>query len=591
MKKPLTALIAAKLTETVRRYGVDPAGVFDLQVPPDRSKGDFALNTAMRLAKPAKKRPLELAEEIAAILRTEADWFERVEVAPPGFVNIFLKTSVIGRVLAETAKRADLGVWREDRPQTVVVDYSSVNIAKQMHVGHLRSTIIGDVLSRVLEARGEKVVRQNHLGDWGLPIAMVIWKAGPLLRDIEGRGVPVESELTLAKLETLYRDATAACKEDPAAAATCHDILVKLQNGDEQLLRDWHTVTRVSMAEVYRMYAELGVKLAPEHECGESFYRDRLAAAVEAVKQAGRLVESQGARCVFLEHFKAKDGSPLPVIVQKSDGGYNYETFDLAAVIYRVNELAADRVIYVTDARQALHFAQVFDVAAVCGWTKRAGGGAVTFEHVPFGSVLGEDNKPLKTRSGENVKLSDLIAEAVERAYATVCEKNADLPEEQKRRVAKAVGIGAVKYADLSQNRNNDYIFSFDRMLALQGNTAPYLQYAHARICSIFRKGGIADAEDLGDPVLVEPAERALGVKLLEFADVVASVEADLRPHTLCTYLFDLSTAFSGFYDQCPVLVAADPQQRRSRLALCRITRRTLALGLDLLGIEAPQEM
>ncbi|HOY66516.1 MAG TPA: arginine--tRNA ligase [Candidatus Ozemobacteraceae bacterium] len=591
MKKHLLALISSKLTETVHRYGVDPAGVFELQTPPDRTKGDFALNTAMRLAKPAKKRPLELAEEIAGILRAETAWFARVEVAPPGFVNLFVNTPVISRILDETARRDDLGLRREDKPQTVVVDYSSVNIAKQMHVGHLRSTIIGDVLSRVLEARGETVIRQNHLGDWGLPIAMVLWKACPVLRDLEARGVAIESELTLARLEGLYREASAACKEDPAAASACHEILVKLQNGDAGLVADWHTVTRVSMAEVYRVYDELRVKLAPEHERGESFYRDRLAATVEAVRGRGKLVESQGAQCVFLEHFKAKDGSPLPVIIQKSDGGFNYETFDLAAIRYRVEELGADRVIYVTDARQALHFAQVFDVAAVCGWTSRADGSAVKFEHVPFGSVLGEDNKPLKTRTGENVKLSDLLAEAVERAYAVVCEKNADLAEETKRRVAKAVGIGAIKYADLSQNRNNDYVFSFDRMLALQGNTAPYLQYAHARICSIFRKGGIAESEDLGSPDLVEPAERALGVKLLEFADVVTSVESELRPHTLCTYLYDLATAFSAFYDQCPVLIAADAGQRRARLALCRITRRTLALGLDLLGIEAPQEM
>ncbi|HNW33329.1 MAG TPA: arginine--tRNA ligase [Candidatus Ozemobacteraceae bacterium] len=591
MKKPLTALIAAKLTETVCRYGVDPSGVFELQVPPDRAKGDFALNTAMRLAKPAKKRPLELAEELAAILRTETDWFDRIEIAPPGFINIFLKTSVISRVLAETARKPDLGVSREDKPQTVVVDYSSVNIAKQMHVGHLRSTIIGDVISRVLEARGEKVIRQNHLGDWGLPIAMVLWKTGPVLRDLEARGAAVETELTLARLEALYREASGACKEDPAAASICHDILVKLQNGDHQLVSDWHTVTRVSMAEVYRIYGELRVKLAPEHERGESFYRDRLAATVEAVHNSGKLVESQGAQCVFLEHFKAKDGSPLPVIIRKSDGGFNYETFDLAAIRYRVGELGADRVIYVTDARQALHFAQVFDVASVCGWTKRPNDSRVSFEHVPFGSVLGEDNKPLKTRTGENVKLSDLLSESVERAYAVVCEKNADLTEETKRHVAKAVGIGAIKYADLSQNRNNDYVFSFDRMLALQGNTAPYLQYAHARICSIFRKGGVSDTEELGDPILMEPAERGLGVKLLEFSDVVTLEEADLRPHTLCTYLFDLASAFSSFYDQCPVLTASDPQQRRARLALCRITRRTLAFGLDLLGIEAPQEM
>jgi len=472
----------------------------------------------------------------------------------------------------------------------VVVDYSSVNIAKQMHVGHLRSTIIGDVLARVLEARGETVIRQNHLGDWGLPIAMVLQFTRPILRRCEAEGKDPADELTLPRLEELYKESVAVCGKDPAVAEQCRQVLVELQRGDPGLLKDWQTVTRLSMAEVYRLYRQLGVTLTEEHERGESFYRDQLAATVEDLRASGRLVESQGAQCVFLEQFKTKDGSPLPVIVQKSDGAFNYETFDLAGIRYRIDTLHAGRVIYVTDARQALHFAQVFAVGETAGWTKR-GGKSVSLEHVPFGSVLGEDGKPLKTRSGENVKLADLLREAIERAYATVDEKNAGLPEERKQQVARAVGIGAIKYADLSQNRNNDYIFSFERMLALQGNTAPYLQYAHARICSIFRKGNVDESTLPPVPEISHPAERALALKLLQFPEVVAQVESDLRPHVLCTWLYEAATAFSTFYDDCPVLVAEREEVKRSRLTFCRMTRDALALGLSLLGIDAPREM
>jgi len=334
----------------------------------------------------------------------------------------------------------------------------------------------------------------------------------------------------------------------------------------------------------------MGVGLSEEHERGESFYRDRLADTVEAIASAGKLVESEGAQCVFLEQFKGKDGRPLPVIVQKSDGGFNYETFDLAAIRYRINELGADRIIYVTDSRQSLHFAQVFAVADACGWT-HPDGPQVLLEHVAFGSVLGEDGKPLKTRSGENIKLADLLSEAIERAYAVVREKNPALSEERRREVARMVGIGAVKYADLSHDRINDYVFAWERMLALDGNTGPYLQYAHARVCSIFRKGGIAEETVAGPPMIEHPAERALALKLLAFPEAVETVAQTLRPHILCTYLYDLATAFTSFYDQCPVLTAEHDALRRSRLFLCRLVRRTLALGLHLLGIEAPEEM
>ena len=580
MKDQVHAVVLAHLAEFAAAHGVEiTPEMVDLPQPPDASMGDYALNLPLRLAKPLRRSPLQIAGEIAELLRSDTAWFAQVTVAPPGYVNLFLADTAVATMTDALHRDADLLLRKGGTPETVVVDYSGVNIAKQMHVGHLRSTIIGDVIARVLEARGERVIRQNHLGDWGVPIAMVLWKAGPILRDDP-------ESLTLAKLEDLYREATAACKADPAIYDTCQQMLIQLQNGDAQLLAEWRAITRISMNEVYRVYRELGVSLAEEHERGESFYRDLLADTVRDIDARGKLTESQGAQCVFLEQFKGKDGQPLPVIVRKTDGGFNYETFDLAAIRYRTETLQANRVIYVTDARQALHFAQVFAVADACGWTEHA-----KLEHVAFGSVLGEDNKPLKTRSGESVKLADLLAEATERALAVVQEKNAELPASQQREVAAAVGIGAIKYADLSHDRNNDYVFAWERMLALTGNTAPYLQYAHARICSIFRRGNVEEEAQEGPLQITHPAERALALKLLALPEVVAAVEIDLRPHALCTYLYDLASAFSGFYDQCPVLTAETDEIRATRLFLCRLTQRVIARGLDLLGIAAPREM
>ena len=591
MRDVITVALAERLQPLAEEFGVDitPA-MIELPSPPDASMGDYALNLPMRLAKTARKAPLLIAQRIADLLTEATDWFCNVKVAPPGYVNLTLAADAMAGALSRIAGDPSLGLRTSRAPQTVVVDYSGVNIAKQMHVGHLRSTIIGDTIARVLEARGETVIRQNHLGDWGLPIAMVLWRMQPILRGIETNGGDIAAEVPLARLEEIYRDATAAAKSDPHASDTVHDILVQLQNGDAQLLADWHTITRLTMEEVYRVYRMMTVSLLPEHERGESFYRDMLADTVQAIDACGLLQASQGAQCVFLPQFKGKDGQPLPVIVQKSDGGYNYETFDLAAVRYRKETLHADRIIYVTDSRQALHFQQIFAVADACGWSA-GDAGPLELDHVTFGSVLGEDGTPLKTRSGESVKLVDLLNEAIERAYLVVNEKNPALPEAQKRQVANWVGIGAVKYADLCIDRNRDYLFSWERMLSFTGNTAPYLQYAHARICSIFRKGGVEE-ETLNGPLLVtHAAERALVMKLLEFAEVVAGVEIELRPHSLCSYLFETATAFSSFYDACPVLIAESDAVKQSRLFLCRMTQMTLAKGLALLGITAPQEM
>jgi len=591
VREKIASLIEGWLAPLQEEFGVVVTReMIELPHPPDASMGDYALNLPLRLAKLARKAPMVLAGRIAELLAAQREWFSNAVTAPPGYVNLTVADDALARLLKTSEQDVDLGLRKLGAPETVVVDYSGVNIAKQMHVGHLRSNIIGDAIARVLEARGERVIRQSHLGDWGLPIAMVLWKATPELRRVEAEGKDPLREITLVQLEDIYREATAGSKADPRAAEEIHQLLVCLQNGDPQLLADWQTITRISMQAVYKIYEELGVSLGPEHERGESFYRDMLADTVASLDKCGVLVESRGAQCVFLPQFKGKDGQPLPVIVRKTDGAFNYDTFDLAAIRFRIRELGADRIVYVTDGRQALHFAQAFGVAHACGWTHRESS-EVGLEHVTFGTVLGEDNKPLKTRSGENIKLTDLLQEAVDRAYAVVNEKNPNLSEEKKQQVAHAVGIGAVKYADLSIDRNRDYVFAWDRMLALNGNTAPYLQYAHARICSIFRKGGI-DEEGIAGPFTVtHPAERALNIKLLEFPEVVAEVEKELRPHTLCTYLYELAAAFSTFYDNCPVLIAETAEIRASRLFLCRVTQETLARGLDLLGIQAPREM
>ncbi len=588
MKKQLISLIHDKITPVLAEYGISECGFIDVQTPPDRSKGDFSMNAAMKLAKAAKCPPIKLAEKMVEALAKESRWFSKVEIAGPGFINMFLQDQIVAESFNSMSADIDSGLAESGCDETTIVDYSSVNIAKQMHVGHLRSTIIGDVLARVIEALGNPVIRQNHLGDWGLPMAMVLYKAVPILRQAEKEGISADELLPLSRLEELYKEATAECKENQDCAKQCHSILVKLQQGDEQLLADWKKITRISMLEVYRIYRQLDVRLSEENECGESFYRNMLAETVAEIDKSGLLVESQGARCVFLDEFKSKDGSPLPVIVQKSDGAFNYGTFDLAALRYRTKTLKARRIIYVTDARQVLHFRQIFATARAAQILAFAD---VKLEHVPFGTILGEDNKPLKTRSGENVKLAELLEEAIDKAFQVVSEKNPSLSEEYRHQVACMVGIGAIKYADLSQNRNNDYVFSFDRMLALNGNTAPYLQYAHARICSIFRKAQIEPEKFMEKACVSCPEERDLMHKVLEFPQAVEQVAAELRPHILCNYLYELATAFSAFYDRCPVLNAETDVIRASRLALCNATRKTLGKGLELLGIAAPREM
>jgi len=560
----------------------------------DPKFGDYQVNGVMPLAKQLKTNPRKLAEQIVAKLDV-SDICEQPEVASPGFINLRLKPEFVAANLLQVNKDPSrLGIEKTNNPKTIVVDFSGPNIAKQMHVGHLRSTIIGDCICRLLEFRGHKVIRQNHIGDWGtqfgILIAYQISKNHPVaIAGVKGGNV---SKHSIQDLEKDYRSAQEWFESDPNFAQTGRKYVVLFQKGDPDTIKRWNETVELSRNEIYPIYEKLNVTLKREDERGESFYKDMLADVVEELKKKHLAVESEGAVCVFPEGFKDKEGKPLPVIIQKSDGAYLYATTDLAAIKYRVEKLNADRIIYVTDARQGLHFDMVFAVAEKARWAKRD-----MLHHVTFGSVLGEDDKPLKTRSGENVKLKELLDEAVARARKIVEEKNPDLAAAKKDEIAKAVGIGAVKYADYSNNRTSDYIFSFDKMLAMEGNTAPYMQYAYARIRSIERKAQTRnvdiDTELAGVKTLnvSEPSEFDLAKHLIRYGEAVSAAAGDYRPNYLTSYLYDLAQKFSGFYTNCSVLDAG-PDKRPTRLLLCDLTARTIEHGLhNLLGIEVIEQM
>lgn len=543
-----------------------------LLVPATQEKfGDYQCNAAMVLAKQLKLKPREVAEKIVGSVRTEG-WIDRLEIAGPGFINIFLSPQWVESYLRSVVNDPRLGIEPKSSPETVVVDYSGPNIAKEMHVGHLRSTIIGDAVSRVLEFLGDKVIRQNHLGDWGTQFGMLI----AYLKSHPGGS----ADESLSDLEQFYRQAKKRFDEDAEFQNQARQMVVKLQSGDPDVILVWKSIVQATRSHFQPIYQRLQVLLTQEHERGESFYNPMLRSVVDDLKQRGLAVESEGAIGVFVD---GPDKPPL--IIEKSGGGFLYGTTDLAAIRYRVNELQANRIIYFTDSRQSQHFSQVFRVAKQAGWAER-----VSLEHAPFGTILGKDNKPFKTRSGDTVKLKDLLDEAEERAYPLVAEKNPDLPETHKREVAQAVGIGAVKYSDLSKDRTSDYVFDWDQALALNGNSAPYLQYAHARICAIFRKAQTSGASSAQALHLQSPQEIKLAKHLLRLGEALDQVARELKPHFLCSYLYDLATLFSHFYEHCPVLKSEEPT-RSSRLVLCHLTAKTLALGLDLLGIQHPEQM
>ncbi|MAT83149.1 MAG: arginine--tRNA ligase [Gammaproteobacteria bacterium] len=532
--------------------------------------GDYQANGVMGAAKRLKRNPREVAADVVA--RADlAGIAARCEIAGPGFLNVTLDDGFLATSLATSAP-----VEAAPEPETVVVDYSCPNLAKEMHVGHLRSTIIGDAMARVLEALGHTVIRQNHVGDWGTQFGM-------LLTFLDETGA--DSEL-LSDLETFYREAKKRFDADVDFADRSRRAVVGLQRGDPEIRRRWQRFIDISLSHCQEIYDRLGTTLRPEHVMAESAYNDDLDAVIADLDAAGLLEESQGARCVFLDEFKGKDGETLPLIVQKSDGGYLYATTDLAAVRYRARRLEADRVMYFTDARQALHFRQVFAVAGRAGFARDG----MSLEHHPFGAMLGTDGKPFKTRAGEVVKLIQLLDEAEERALAEVTRRNPELPEAERREIARVIGIGAVKYADLSKNRTSDYVFDWDQMLSFDGNTAPYLLYAYSRIRSVFRRGEVDEDALTGDVLLAAPEEHTLAVTLLRLQETLESVAADGFPHLLCGYLYELAVQFMRFYEACPILTA-EGDVRASRLLLCRRTAETLKTGLNLLGIETVERM
>ena len=537
--------------------------------------GDYQANGAMGAAKQMKTNPRELAQKILDKLDLD-DIAEKVEIAGPGFINISLNKHFLAGQL--TAKSEQITA----KPQTVVIDYSSPNLAKEMHVGHLRSTIIGDALARLLEYQGHSVIRQNHMGDWGTQFGMLIAELELHL------GEGDQANLALNDLEVFYQQSKKHFDADPEFADKARAYVVKLQSGDAHCRKLWQKFIDVSVAHNLEIYKQLNVGLRKEHIAAESSYNDDLGNVLSSLLEQGIAVDSEGAKVVFLNELADKNGEPSPMIVQKSGGGFLYASSDLACLRHRVGTLQADRILYFIDARQSLHMKQVFITGRKASFVPPT----VSLEHHPFGTMMGADGRPFKTRSGGTVKLADLLVEAVERAEKLVREKNPDLDDSEIKLIARKVGIGAIKYADLSKTRTNDYIFDWNAMLSFEGNTSPYLQYAYTRIRSIFRKAGI-EAEGFSAPVSIEQAqEKALALKLLQFNEVLDQVAADCYPHILCTYLYELASAFMSFYEQCPVLKdGVDSATQQSRLQLCALSASTLAQGLDLLGIEVMEKM
>ncbi|MBM7073229.1 arginine--tRNA ligase [Shewanella sp. 202IG2-18] len=545
----------------------------------DKSHGDFATNLAMMLTKAARKNPRGLAQLIIDNLPASSH-IAKVEIAGPGFINFFIDENALANQLQDALEDEKLGVNLPES-QTIVVDYSSPNLAKEMHVGHLRSTIIGDSVVRTLEFLGHNVIRQNHVGDWGTQFGMLL----AYMEELQAKDGN-KASLELSDLETFYRAAKVRFDESEEFATRARNLVVELQSGDEYCNKLWRKFNDISLSHCHEVYNKLGVSLTRDDVHGESAYNDDLAQVVSDLETQGLLTESAGAKVVFQEEFKNKDGEPLPIIIQKADGGYLYATTDLAAMRYRANVLTADRALYFVDLRQGLHFQQVFSLAKLAKFVPDS----MSLEHLGFGTMNGEDGRPFKTRSGGVVKLADLLDEAIVRANELVRSKNPDMDDATVEKIAKVVGISSVKYADLSKNRTSDYIFSFDQMLSFEGNTAPYLLYAYTRVAGIFKR-----AEDIdlsGAKINLEhEKEKDLGNKLGQFNEILVRVSAKGQPHVLCGYLFELAGAFSSFYEACPVLNADSEAQKQSRLLLAKLTARTLKQGLALLGIETLEQM
>ncbi|MBG6015923.1 arginine--tRNA ligase [Proteus mirabilis] len=540
--------------------------------------GDYQANGVMGAAKKMGIPPRQLAEKILEHLDI-TDIADKVEIAGPGFINIFLSPVWVAQQAEFALADEHLNITKVT-PETIVIDYSSPNVAKQMHVGHLRSTIIGDASARTLSFLGHNVIRANHLGDWGTQFGM-------LIAYLEKKQNENAADMALADLEEFYREAKKCYDEDEVFAERARNYVVRLQGGDEYCRTMWRKLVDITMQQNQLTYQRLNVTLTEDDIMGESLYNPMLPGIVADLKAKGLAVESEGATVVFLDEYKNKEGEPMGVIIQKKDGGYLYTTTDIACAKYRHEQLHANRVLYYIDSRQHQHLMQAWTIVRKAGYIPDS----MSLEHHMFGMMLGKDGRPFKTRSGGTVRLTDLLDEAHERALTLIREKNPDMDAEELNNIARVVGIGAVKYADLSKNRTTDYIFDWDLMLSFEGNTAPYMQYAYTRVASIFKRAEI-DESALTQPIsLTQPHEKQLALRLVQFDETIMQVAREGTPHVMCAYLYDLAQSFSGFYENCPILSAEDDNVRQSRLKLARLTARTLKQGLETLGIETVDRM
>ncbi|OOF40213.1 arginine--tRNA ligase [Rodentibacter mrazii] len=575
----IQSILSNKIKQAMMSAGADESCDALVRQSGKPQFGDYQANGIMAAAKKLNLSPREFAQGVLAHADL-SDIAEKLEIAGPGFINIFLNSNWITEQVSHTLSQPNLGIQTADK-QTVVIDYSSPNVAKEMHVGHLRSTIIGDAVARTLEFQGHKVIRANHVGDWGTQFGMLI----AYLEKMQNEHA---SEMELQDLETFYREAKKHYDEDEKFAEKARNYVVKLQSGDEYCRSMWKRLVDITMQQNQHNYDRLNVTLTEKDVMGESLYNPMLPGIVEDLKKQGLAVEDDGALVVYLEEFKNKEGEPMGVIVQKKDGGFLYTTTDIAAAKYRYETLKADRALVFSDTRQSQHMQQAWLITRKAGYVPDS----FSLEHKNFGMMLGKDGKPFKTRTGGTVKLADLLDEAIDRATILINEKSNNLSNDEKAAVAEAVGIGSVKYADLSKNRTTDYVFDWDNMLSFDGNTAPYMQYAYTRIRSIFNKTQVNLTALYNAPLtLIDEKERSLAIKLLQFEEAVQTVGREGIPHILCGYLYELAGVFSSFYEHCPILNSEDETIKLSRLKLALLTEKTLKQGLDLLGIKTVEKM
>ncbi|MFJ5385245.1 arginine--tRNA ligase [Pectobacterium sp. CHL-2024] len=574
----IQALLSEKVSQALTAAGAPADSEAQIRQSAKAQFGDYQANGVMAVAKKLGMPPRQLAEKVVQLLALEGI-AEKTEIAGPGFINIFLDKQWVASKVENALNAPKLGLTPVE-PQTIVIDYSAPNVAKEMHVGHLRSTIIGDASARTLEFLGHNVIRANHVGDWGTQFGMLI----AYLEKMQNESA---SEMDLSDLEAFYREAKKHYDEDADFAERARAYVVKLQGGDEYCRQMWRKLVDITMTQNQINYERLNVTLTKQDVMGESLYNSMLPGIVADLKAKGLAVESEGATVVFLDEYKNKEGEPMGVIIQKKDGGYLYTTTDIACAKYRYETLNADRVLYYIDSRQHQHLMQAWTIVRKAGYVPDS----VSLEHHMFGMMLGKDGKPFKTRAGGTIKLSELLDEAYDRALKLIAEKNPQMESDELTALAKVVSIGAIKYADLSKSRTTDYVFDWDNMLAFEGNTAPYMQYAYTRVASIFKRAGIQE-DSLTQPIaLSDEREFALATRLLQFEETITSVAREGTPHVMCSYLYDLAGLFSGFYEHCPILNAESDDVRQSRLRLALLTAKTLKQGLDTLGIETVEKM